>query len=232
MYRIDTQTIEQFLLKYFKKYQYIPSTQEWNRLDNKPCRASTIGRRYGGYTTFCQKVIGQKRKRKRNLVSVICPICAKSFLRIPAEVSRNNHNFCSRSCAATFRNKNKTYGYKRSKLEDIIINYIKKDFPSLKIVANDSTIVGLELDIFLPELRLAIELNGPFHYEPIYGSDKLERMQRNDKQKQIACNEKGIELLVINTSHIRYLKQEKIDLVYNDIKSIINQVIGRKISKD
>lgn len=41
----------------------------------------------------------------------------------------------------------------------------------------------LEVDIFLPELGVAIEMDGPSHWSPIWGEEAYERTQRSDKQK-------------------------------------------------
>lgn len=60
--------------------------------------------------------------------------------------------------------------------------------------------------IYFPSLKLAFELNGIFHYEPIYGSDKLSSIQNNDHRKFAACHEAGISLCIIDTSKQTYFK--------------------------
>jgi len=59
------------------------------------------------------------------------------------------------------------------------------------------------------------------------GQDKFEKIQKNDKQKQMLCNEKGIELLVIDVSWISYIKEDRIDKVYSQIKPIIEYCYNR-----
>ena len=76
----------------------------------------------------------------------------------------------------------------------------------LDISYNKKDIIESELDIYIPSLKLAIELNGIVHYEPIYGSDKLTKIQNNDKQKSIRCYEAGIEFATIDTSKCSYHK--------------------------
>ena len=62
------------------------------------------------------------------------------------------------------------------------------------------------MDIYIPSLNLAFELNGIFHYEPIFGESKLQQIQNNDQRKFQACLYKNIELCIIDTSHHKYVK--------------------------
>jgi very-short-patch-repair endonuclease len=107
-------------------------------------------------------------------------------------------DFCCRSCSASFNNKKRDYGYRRSKLEEHIEQVISK--ASNKIVLfNDKTVIGSELDIYVPELKLAIEIQGIFHYQPIFGEDKFDSIKRNDAEKRKKCKELGITLVEIDT---------------------------------
>jgi hypothetical protein len=80
-------------------------------------------------------------------------------------------------------------------------------FPSLDIHYNRKDAINSELDIYIPSLKLAIELNGIFHYEPIYDQDKLDQIQNNDHRKFQACAENGISLCIIDTSSLKYFKE-------------------------
>jgi len=78
------------------------------------------------------------------------------------------------------------------------------------------------LDIYIPSLNVAIELNGIFHYEPIYGVDKLGKIQDNDISKSKACIDNQIDLCTIDTSGQKYFKpktsQKYLDIITNIIK--------------
>ncbi len=90
-------------------------------------------------------------------------------------------------------------------------------YPNLIFHFNERKILdGLELDIYIPSLQLAFELNGIFHYEPIFGKEKL------DKKKILFCKNKKIKLFVLNTSKITYFKPNKAYSFLEEIKSIIN----------
>lgn len=93
---------------------------------------------------------------------------------------------------------------------------------------NSKTIIGTELDVYFPTLRLAVELNGIFHYNPIYGTDKLIRIQQNDKQKEIRCHELGIEMIVIDTS--KCTKQSQYEAYYGIVRDLVLAVTIRHSS--
>ena len=85
-------------------------------------------------------------------------------------------------------------------METYIWDKLETDFPSLNTIYNGKEIIGSELDFYFPSLKLAIELNGPVHYEPIFGIDKLTQIQNNDKSKLRACDEKKIDLIIVSNS--------------------------------
>jgi very-short-patch-repair endonuclease len=42
---------------------------------------------------------------------------------------------------------------------------------------------NLQVDLFIPELRTAIEVDGPSHFKPVWGMENLIKNQRSDQQK-------------------------------------------------
>src|SRR5690554_4724966 len=134
---------------------------------------------------------------RKEKIPLTCTHCDKEFLKIPSKVSKKN--FCSKSCSASYNNKNKTSGTRRSRLEHYLQEVLEEKYPTLEILFNDKSVLGSELDIFIPSLRIAIELNGIYHYEPIHGYDKLFKIQKNDCEKKCLCDDKGIKLIEIDT---------------------------------
>jgi hypothetical protein len=165
----------------------------------------------------CQK---QNRNRKQE---VKCKNCGKLFLKTQAEIKKNHVNhFCSKSCSATYNNKHKSYGTRRSKLEIFLEEQLTNIYPKLEIFYNNKEAINSELDIYIPSLNLAFELNGIFHYEPIFGDDKLEKTQNNDKRKFQACLEKKIEFVTIDVSQLKYFKPQNAEKYLEIIIKIIN----------
>ena len=66
------------------------------------------------------------------------------------------------------------------------------------------------------------------HYEPIYGEEKLTKVQNRDKQKMINCYEKGIELIVIPLGRKGLSKSER-ENIYQEIYSLIEKNRNRSI---
>lgn len=156
-----------------------------------------------------------------------CQNCNNEIYKSPASRKASKNCFCSQSCAALYNNAHKTHGYRRSKLELYIEEQLKKEFPQIDFIFNDKTTILSELDIYIPALKLAIELNGIFHYEPIYSDNQFTRIQNNDKQKIMRCNELGIELAIIDTSKLVYFKPQNAQKYYLIVKSLIQQNIQR-----
>jgi len=122
-------------------------------------------------------------------------------------LKNNKHNFCSRSCNAKYQNAHKTLGVSRkSKAESYLASLIHADFRQLVVEENIRGVIpsGLEFDLYIPAIQLAVELNGPLHYFPIYGQEKLELIRERDTRKQFEAQTLGCKLIVINISKIKY----------------------------
>lgn len=176
---------------------------------------NNIGRHNGKYCQNC------KHLSKVKLMTLYCQYCEKVIKKTPAEIRKNN--FCSKSCAASFNNKHKTHGTRRSKLEVYLEEQLTSHYPNMLIDYNRKDAIESELDIYIPTLKLAFELNGIFHYEPIFGSDKLNQVQNNDISKSKACINNEIDLCIIDTSGLKYFKPDNAKKYLDIIVNIINQ---------
>lgn len=161
----------------------------------------------------------------RNLkITYNCHNCGKECIKKISQVklSKSGFNFCSRHCTSSYHIKHKTYGTNRSKLESWIEKQLTDIYPEIAIKYNDTKTIGLELDIFIPSLNIAFELNGVFHYEPIFGPDKLQKTQIRDSNKHKLCFDNKIDLCVIDTSSQKYFKEytskKYLEIITNIIK--------------
>lgn len=172
-----------------------------------------------GKSLYCSRDCSSKvlRKYDRNH---ICTNCLQHFTGL--KNTKTINRFCSSSCSATYNNTHKTYGIRRSKLETYIEEQLTTLYPGLEIHFNKKDTINSELDIYIPSLKFAVELNGIFHYEPIFSSEQLAKTKNNDQRKMQACIERGIELCVIDTSHQKNFKPETSIKFVDIICSIIN----------
>lgn len=153
---------------------------------------------------------------------VICDYCNSSFKKQLKQINKSEHNFCSRSCNAKYGNSHKKFGSNRAKLEIYLEEKLTILYSNIDIKYNDTSALKYELDIFIPKLKLAFELNGIFHYEPIFGIEKLEATQLRDIKKIELCKNNNIELHTIDTRSQKYFKESSSNLFLDYIISIIN----------
>lgn len=164
----------------------------------------------------------QRCKFEIAIQEVLCTFCKKPFMKESCQMlSKVGSNFCSRSCSASFNNRNKKYGLRRSKMEVFIEERLKQDFGDLLYLTSNKSVIGSELDFYFPSLKLAVEVNGILHYEPIYGQKTFDRIQMMDEEKRVNCESNGINLFVLNCKDDRYLKQELKEKRYQEVKEVI-----------
>ena len=98
-------------------------------------------------------------------------------------------------------------------LNSLNISYNKKD---------RSILNGKELDIYLPEYKLAIEINGVYWHSEIY-LDKYYHIE-----KTIKCKEKGIQLLHIWEDDWKYKRDIVKSIILNKLNLIEDKIYARK----
>jgi hypothetical protein len=64
----------------------------------------------------------------------------------------------------------------------------------------NTMILNYELDIYIPVLEFAFEINGVFHYRPIYGENKFISTINHDLNKYNLCKDSGIKLISVDIS--------------------------------
>lgn len=176
------------------------------------------GKRYS--IKYCSNTC--KSKYMNDKIKCKCKNCGMPILRTRSHFNKIKNVFCSKSCAATYNNTHKEKGIRRSRLESWLELKLSNMYPSLQILYCDKTAINAELDIYVPSLRLAFELNGIYHYEPIYGSDKLSQIKNNDQRKFQACIERNIELVIMNVSDLKYFKEKNCQKYLDIIVKIIS----------
>lgn len=77
---------------------------------------------------------------------------------------------------------------------------------------------NLEVDIFLPSYNIAIEIDGPTHFFPIFGEDRLQKTMESDRTK--------IGLLLANKINILRVKHISKNASLAKAKKIVEYIVG------
>ena len=89
-------------------------------------------------------------------------------------------------------------GKEGSKLEKFLLSELtragyKIEFHKKGLIPNQN----LEIDLYFPELRAIIEVDGPSHFLPIWGEEKLQKQIKSDQQKTGLILSKGFIIIRI-----------------------------------
>lgn len=175
---------------------------------------------------YCSKTCSGLARRKK--IERKCAWCGTTILKKPSQC-HGEHDFCSCSCSTRYKNKHKNYCTRRSKLEIFLEGQIRKEYSFLEFTCNNRQIISpLELDFYFPTLKFAMELNGIVHYEPIYGDNTLNHVQGKDQRKVHICEDKGIELAVIDASACGHLTENNKIKYWSAIKELLDRVIQNR----
>lgn len=192
------------ILKYFKNYYKVYKKSPSSKNKTLPFSDKLVCKYYGKWSTaLLEAGLPLNRYEK---VTVSCTNCGKIYKKGYYECKRYSNNFCKSSCCAIYNNKHRTTGFKVSKLELYLQKHLIEDrYSSLIFSFNDRHICdGYELDIYIPSLKLGFEINGIFHYKPIFGQDKLDNIVRKDIIKNSICKNKNIDLITIKDTSVKF----------------------------
>jgi endogenous inhibitor of DNA gyrase (YacG/DUF329 family) len=153
----------------------------------------------------------------KNQVTVTCMHCGDEFTRKRSSIGKTKSGkfFCSSSCSAKHSNALRQWS-RRSKSEKELYDHLVVTFPDLEILPNDKTMLdGLEVDVAIPSLSLAIEWNGAVHFKPMFGESHLAKTQERDRKKLAIASRQDINLIVIADPNFNreVLEQAKVDTV-------------------
>lgn len=103
-------------------------------------------------------------------------------------------------------------GKEGSKLEKFIVDKLKDsgysvDFHNKRLIPTEN----LEIDIYLPGLKTIIEVDGPSHFLPIWGEDKLQKQIKADLHKSGLLLSRGYAIIRVKAmSSLSLHKKEKL----------------------
>jgi very-short-patch-repair endonuclease len=111
-----------------------------------------------------------------------------------------------------------------SKMEKFLLEGLTKSgreviFHKVGLIANQN----LEIDLFLPESKVAIEVDGPSHFFPIWGEENLQKVIKSDAQKSGLLLQSGLVVLRIKHVTKNFSAKRRRDLLTKVI-NVLEQV--------
>lgn len=103
-------------------------------------------------------------------------------------------------------------------LNGLIKNGIKVDFHKEHNLLNTK----LQIDLFLPEINVAIEVDGPSHFLPVWGDDALKRNIKYDNKKNGLLLGKGC--VIIRVKQIKDFSPSRARIILDKILSTIEEI--------
>ena len=112
----------------------------------------------------------------------------------------------------TFKDTKKGYNRVELRVKQILEEKIFPGYKFWKVrpswLVNPHTKRQLELDLYCEKLKLAVEIQGPQHYEKVkhyHASEKdFKDQQQRDLVKSILCKKHGIKLVYVDTRIDKY----------------------------
>ena len=191
---------------------------------------AVYGKKSVGNGITPEKIEEYNRIRKEKYLN----LCEDSDMDIIEFIDRHTIHVRCRKCGKDFVTNNLSYlhygiihcKYCSDEYKDYkpaIKIYELLDSLGISYVKNDRTIIKpYELDVYIPAINLAFEVNGNFWHSELVGKDKNYHIN-----KTVLCNEKGIKLIHIFEDEIA----NKWEIVESRIKSMLgitDKIYARK----
>jgi hypothetical protein len=145
--------------------------------------------------------------------------CGKEHLfTIPFSLYNSRKYFTNHYCTICFP----PYQKSVSQCETDMLNFIKNNYTDEVIINSKSIISPYELDIYLPDLKLAFEFNGVFWH------NELNKDKHYHKIKSNLCDSSGIQLVHIYEDDWIYKEPIVKSMILNKLERTSSKIFARK----
>ena len=150
--------------------------------------------------------------------------CKKCGTKFNANLSQNRWK--NIYCFGCFRPAN------RSKVEDEVVNFLKQNNVNNIILNTNTVLKNREIDIYLPDYKLAIEVDGilwhSFGHSYPNNGDWERRYKYKDAKKSLECFKQGIHLMHIYDNEWRDKKEIVKSSILAKLKKCNRKIFARK----
>ena len=154
--------------------------------------------------------------KKNDIYTIYCNECNSNF-KIEQTILHNRIQKNINICTKCFP----TYSYTTSQKQKDIEFFIRK-INDNSLISDRKIINPYEIDIYLPELKLA------FEYNDVYWHNELNKPNDYHKMKSDLCEEKGIQLIHIWEDDWLYKQNIIKSMILNKLNKTPNKIYARK----
>lgn len=114
-----------------------------------------------------------------------------------------------------------------SKLEKFLLKQLLSKGYSVEFHKEQSILnTKLQIDLFIPKLNVAIEVDGPSHFEPVWGDDTLKRNKKYDDKKTGLIIGKGLYLVRIKQT--KDFSAARGLIIYDELTKLLQDISEQK----
>lgn len=103
-------------------------------------------------------------------------------------------------------------------LEALISEGFRVEFHKTQWLQNSE----LEIDLYVPDLKTVIEVDGPSHFEPVWGHENLARNQLSDMQKDGLVLRQG--MVMVRVKQTKRLSQKVMRDTLDSLLELLNRI--------
>lgn len=166
------------------------------------------------------KISKKLQERWANLNEEEYQICIDKAKERWASIPQEKKNAMSAAAIEAIRKA----GKEGSKLEKFLSDELKKLGHKIEIHKKNLLVnENLEIDMYFPEFKAIIEIDGPSHFLPIWGEEKLQKQMKADQNKTGLILSKGFIIIRVKnlSDSLSLIKQEELK---NRILSIFDSI--------
>lgn len=103
-------------------------------------------------------------------------------------------------------------------LKNLIAGGYKVDFHKEQTLVNTK----LQIDLFIPSINTAIEVDGPSHFAPVWGKDVLDKNKKYDNKKEGLITGRGWNLIRIK--QYKDFSKTRGSIIYSELRTILETI--------
>lgn len=148
--------------------------------------------------------------------------CKQAFVRWHAMSEEQRQNICSLAIQAIQK-----AGKEGSKMEKFVLQELESagyvvQFHKKSLIPNEN----LEIDLYIPDIKTIIEVDGPSHFLPIWGEEKLAKQIKADSQKSGLILSKGYLIIRVKLTSDFVSLKSRYELI-NSLKSLLSKISNK-----